>query len=104
MSPPEARLAAETVKAQVRAENDPASAQRSAERSRRAEESRKQTCSACSAWLARYATERMLDGHNKYQRDELRLVRFALQELALVAAYPEECTPRNIRELANMHR
>ena len=46
----------------------------------------------------------MRDGHNKYQRDKLRHVRFALQELALVDAYPEEYTPRNIRELADMHR
>ena len=101
MSPPEARLAAETVKALVRAGDDPASTQRSAERLRLAEASKKQTY---TAWLARYATERMRDGHDKYQRDELRNVRFALQELDLVDAYPEECAPRHIRELADMHR
>ena len=101
MSPPEARLAAETVKARVRAGDDPASTQRSAERLRLAEASKKQTC---TAWLARYATERMRDGHDKYQRDELRNVRFALQELDLAEAYPEELAPRHIRELADMHQ
>ena len=46
----------------------------------------------------------MRDGEGKYQRDELRNVRLSLQELALAEAYPEECAPRHIRELADMHR
>ena len=101
MSPPEARLAAEIIKAQVRAGGDPASAQRSEERLRRSEASRKQSC---TAWLACYSANCMRDGEGKYQRDELRNVRLSLQELSLAEAYPEELTPRHIRELADMHQ
>ena len=70
MSPPEARLAAEKIKSQVRSGDDPASTQRSEERLRRSEASRKQSC---AAWLARYSADRMRDGEDKYQRDELRM-------------------------------
>ena len=101
MSPPEARLAAEKIKAQVRSGDDPASTQRSEERLRRSEASRKQSC---AAWLARYSADRMRDGEDKYQRDELRNVRLSLQELSLAEAYPEELAPRHIRELADMHQ
>ena len=40
---------------------------------------------------------------NKYQRDELRNVRLALQELEVVDAFPQEILPRHIRDLTDMH-
>ena len=101
MPPAEARLVAETVKAQVRAGKDPAVGQRLAEKSRQAEEDRKKNY---TNWLAVYSSERMNAGQTKYQRDELRNVRLALQELDLTDAHPEELTPRHIRNLADMHQ
>lgn len=101
MSPAEARFAAENVKSQVRAGEDPAIQQRSAERHRRLDEAMKKTC---SDWLARYMRERMNNGHTKYQRDEISNVRIALQELDLADAYPEEITSRHIRDLVDMHK
>ena len=101
MSPAEARLAAETLKSRVRAGEDPALASRANERKRRAEEARKRNC---SQWLELYRTEQMQSGHTKYHRDELRNVGFALHELSMVEACPEEITPRHIRELADIHQ
>ena len=43
-------------------------------------------------------------GETKYQRDELRNVRLALQELELTEAYPESFTPRHIRDLVDLHQ
>jgi integrase len=100
-SPAEARLAAETIKSQVRAGDDPALVTRAKERERKAEEARKSTC---AQWLEVYRTRQMQSGKTKYQRDELRNVEFALHELSMVAAYPEEITPKHIRDLADMHQ
>ena len=101
LSPAEARLSAETIKAQVRAGDDPAVIQRFAKRLRLAEEARKKNC---SEWLTRYATGSMGAGKTKYQRDELRNVRLALQELELTESYPESFTPRHIRDLVDLHQ
>ena len=101
MSPAEARLAAETIKSQVRAGDDPALASRAQDRERRREEARKRTC---ARWLELYRTEQMQSGATKYYRDELRNVEFALHELSMVEGYPEEITARHIRELADMHQ
>ena len=101
MSPAEARLAAETIKSQVRAGDDPALVTRAKERQRKAEEARKRTC---VQWLEIYRTEQMQSGQTKYQRDELRNVEFALHELSMVEAYPEEITSRHMRDLADMHQ
>jgi integrase len=100
MSPAEARLAAETIKSQVRAGDDPAFATRAKERERKAEEARKRTC---AQWLGMYRTEQMQSGQTKYQRDELRNVRLSLNELSLIEAYPDEITPKHIRDLADIH-
>jgi hypothetical protein len=83
MSPAEARLAAETIKSQVRAGNDPALASRAQDRERRREEARRRTC---AQWLELYRTEQMQSGATKYHRDELRNVEFALHELSMVEA------------------
>ena len=101
MSPMEARLAAETIKSQIRAGEDPALATRAKERERKAQESRKRNCAQC---LELYRTEQMQSGKTKYQRDELRNVQLSLNELALMEAYPEEITPKHMRDLADMHR
>lgn len=101
MSPAEARLAAETIKSQVRAGEDPALTSRAIDRARRAEEARKRTC---VQWLQQYSSKQMQSGATKYQRDELRHVGFALHELSLEAAYPEEITSKQIRDLADMHQ
>ena len=101
MSPAEARLAAETIKSQVRAGDDPALVTRAKEGERKAEEARKRTC---AQWLEMYRTEQMQSGQTKYQRDELRNVEFALHELSMVEAYPEEITSRHMRDLADMHQ
>ena len=45
----------------------------------------------------------MQSGKTKYQRDELRNVQLSLNELALMEAYPEEITPKHMRDLADMH-
>jgi len=100
MSPMEARLAAETIKSQIRAGEDPALATRAKERERKAQESRKRNCAQC---LELYRTEQMQSGKTKYQRDELRNVQLSLNELALMEAYPEEITPKHMRDLADMH-
>ena len=100
MTPSEARLAADAIKAEVRSGRDPATTMRVAERSRLAEEARKKNC---SEWLASYTTNRMMNGANKYQRDELRNVRLALQELKVVDAFPQEISPRHIRDLTDMY-
>ena len=100
MSPSEARLAAETIKAQVRAGEDPALATRTKERERKAEEARKR---ACAEWLKIYSAQQMQLGKTKYQRDELRNVRLALNELTLIEAYPAEITSKHIRDLSDLH-
>ncbi|WP_341199186.1 integrase arm-type DNA-binding domain-containing protein, partial [Lentibacter algarum] len=100
MSPSEARLAAETIKAQVRAGEDPALATRTKERERKAEEARKR---ACAEWLEIYSAQQMQLGKTKYQRDELRNIRLALNELTLMEAYPEEITSKHIRDLSDLH-
>ena len=100
ISPSEARLAAETIKAQVRAGEDPALATRTKERERKAEEARKR---ACAEWLEIYSAQQMQLGKTKYQRDELRNVRLALNELTLLEAYPEEITSKHIRDLSDLH-
>ena len=101
MSPAEARLAAETIKSQIRAGDDPALALRANDRMRRSEEARKKTC---SQWLERYTSEQMKSGQTKYKQDEVRNILFALQELALLEAYPEAITPRHMRDLADMYQ
>ena len=100
MSPSEARLVAETIKAQVRAGEDPALATRTKERERKAEEARKR---ACAEWLKIYSAQQMQLGKTKYQRDELRNIRLALNELTLMEAYPEEITSKHIRDLSDLH-
>ena len=100
MSPSEARLVAETIKAQVRAGEDPALATRTKERDRKVEEARKR---ACAEWLKIYSAQQMQLGKTKYQRDELRNIRLALNELTLMEAYPEEITSKHIRDLSDLH-
>jgi integrase len=100
MTPSEARLAADAIKAEVRSGRDPATTMRAAERSRLTEEARQKNC---SEWLASYTTNRMINGANKYQRDEMRNVRLALQELKVADAFPQEISPRHIRHLTDLH-
>ena len=101
MSPAEARLAAETIKSQIRAGEDPALTLRANDQMRRSEEAQKKTC---SQWLERYTREQMKSGQTKYKQDEVRNVLFVLQELALLDAYPDAITPRHMRDLADMYR
>ena len=98
MSPAEARLAAETIKSQIRAGEDPALTLRANDQMRRSEEAQKKTC---SQWLERYTREQMKSGQTKYKQDEVRNVLFVLQELALLDAYPDAITPRHMRDLGS---
>jgi integrase len=100
MTPSEARLAAENVKAQVRAGEDPAVRDRQAERERLAQEARRKTCSQL---LEQYAGFRAQKGSAQHIRDEIRNVRFALRELSVDELFPEEITPKHFRTLADMH-
>lgn len=101
MSAPEARLAADRIKAAVRAGADPAVEQRKATAARQLEEARRKTN---ADWLSTYNTEQMADGGTKYQRDEVRNVRLALDELSLAKLYPDEVTAKHLRNLADLHR
>jgi integrase len=101
MSPAEARLAAEIIKSQIRAGEDPALALRVNDRMRRDEEARKKTC---SQWLDQYTNAQMRLGPTKYKQDEVRNVLFVLQELVLLDAHPDTITPRHMRDLADMYQ
>ncbi|HKL06699.1 MAG TPA: integrase arm-type DNA-binding domain-containing protein, partial [Roseovarius sp.] len=101
MSPSEARLAAEQIKAAVRSGRDPAVEERKATAARQLQEARKKSN---LAWLTTYSTEQMADGATKYQRDEVRNVKLALEELAICQFYPEEITPKHLRNLVDLHR
>ena len=100
MTPAEARLAADQVKAQVRAGYDPAIAQRREKAERRAEIARRKTC---VEWAKRYEVEQLSGGQTKHQRDEGRNVRFALEEIGLGDRFPEEITAKHIRALIESH-
>lgn len=100
MTPAEARLATEQIKAQVRAGEDPAIVERKERAERQAEEARRRTC---EQWLGRYTLERMGNGATKYQRDELRNVRLALDEMGVGSFLPEELTSKHIRSLIELH-
>ena len=100
MTPAEARLAAEQIKAQVRNGEDPASIARKEKAAKRAEEARRKSC---LEWLARYNDTQMANGKTKHQRDEVRHVRFALDEMGMADAFPAELTSRHIRGLGEIH-
>ena len=100
MTPSEARLAAENVKAQVRAGEDPAVRDRQAERERLAQEARRKTCSQL---VDQYESYRAQKGSAQHIRDEIRNVRLAMQELSVSELFPEEVTPKHFRTLADIH-
>lgn len=100
MTPAEARLATENIKAQVRAGEDPAIVERKERAERQAEEARRRTC---GQWLGRYTRERMGNGATKYQRDEVRNVRLALDEMGIGSFMPEEISSKHIRSLIDLH-
>jgi integrase len=100
MTPAAARLAAEQVKAQVRAGQDPAAIERQEKAERLASEARQK---ACGDWLERYATGELSGGKTKHQRDGLMNVRSALDELGLADALPEVITSKHVRALIEMH-
>ena len=99
MTPSEARLAAEQIKAQVRNGEDPALVVRKEKAAKRAEEAR---LKSCLEWLDRYNETQMANGRTKHQRDEVRHVRFALDEMGMADAFPAELTSRHIRGLGEM--
>lgn len=101
MTPAEARLAVEQVKAQVRNGEDPALAVRKEKAAKRAEEAR---LKSCIDWLDRYDVSQMEKGRTQYQRDEVRHVRFALYEMGAADAFPTELTSRHIRGLVEMQQ
>ena len=100
MTPAEARLAAEQIKALVRAGGDPAMAQRQERAARQAEEARRKTC---SDWLDKYALNQMDGGRTKYQREEVRNAQLALEEMGLLELFPDAVTPKHIRNLIDLH-
>ena len=100
LSPTEARLKVDQVKALVRAGGDPALEQRQEEAERRAAEAKRKTL---GEWLDRYAAEEMKGGITKYQRDEIRNIRFGLEEIGATDASPEDLTSKDIRGLITHH-
>lgn len=100
MTPAEARLAADQIKAQVRAGNDPAMKKREEDARKRAEAARKATC---IEWLARYEVAHLKAGETKHQKDEARNIRFALAEMGLSESYPVEVTAKSLRSLIEQH-
>ncbi|MFY9240548.1 MAG: Arm DNA-binding domain-containing protein, partial [Roseovarius sp.] len=100
MTPAEARLAAEQIKALVRAGGDPAMAQRQERAAQQAEEARRKTC---SDWLDNYALNQMDGGRTKYQREEVRNAQLALEEMGLLELFPDAVAPKHIRSLIDLH-
>jgi len=100
LSPAEARLKVDQVKALVREGGDPAVEQRKVEAEQRAEEARRKTL---DQWLYRYSVTEMKDGETKYQRDEIRNIRFGLDEIGKLDAFPNELTSKDIRSLIALH-
>lgn len=100
LSPTEARLKVDQVKVLVRAGGDPALEERQAEADRLAAEAMRKTL---GEWLDRYAVEEMKGGITKYQRDEIRNIRFGLKEIGATDASPEDLTSKDIRGLIANH-
>lgn len=100
LSPTEARLKVEHVKALVRAGGDPAVEQRRAQAEQRAEEARRKSL---RQWMDRYSVTEMKDGASKYQRDEIRNIRFGLDEIGKLDAIPSDLSSKDIRSLIALH-
>ena len=79
MTPAEARLAAEQIKAQVRAGGDPAMIERRERADKQAAEARRLTC---GQWADRYE-QSLASRQTKHVRDEVRNVRLALNEMGV---------------------
>jgi len=99
MTPAEARLAAEQIKAQVRAGEDPAMIERRERADRQAAEARRLTC---GQWADRYE-QSLSSQQTKHVRDEVRNVRLALNEMGVSNLFPEEITSKLVRLLVELH-
>ena len=100
LSPAEARVRVDQVKAMVREGGDPAVEQRRAQAEQRADEARRKTL---RQWVDRYAAAEMKDGASKYQRDEIRNIRFGLDEIGNLDAFPSDLSSKDIRSLIALH-
>lgn len=100
MTPSEARVKADLIKAQVRNGLDPALEQREQTALQRAAEARKKTC---SEWLEIYARSELNGGRSKYQRDESRHVRLGLEEMGVSHLQPENIDTKHVRSLLERH-
>lgn len=100
MTPSEARVKAELIKAQVRNGLDPALEQREQTALQRAAEARNKTC---SEWLEIYARSELNGGRSKYQRDESRHVRLGLEEMGVSYLRPENIDTKHVRSLLERH-
>jgi integrase len=100
LSPAEARLKVDQIKALVRAGGDPAIEKRKFEAEQIVEQARRKTL---SEWLECYATSEMKDGATKYQRDEVRNIRFGLEEIGKSDVFPGEIRSKDIRNLIALH-
>jgi integrase len=100
LSPAEARLRVDQVKALVREGGDPAVEQRRAQAEQRADEARRKTL---RQWVDRYAAAEMKDGASKYQRDEIRNIRFGLDEIDKLDVFPSDLSAKDVRSLIALH-
>ena len=99
MSPQQARLRVEEIKAEVRDGGDPAaSIKRSAEAERQLEYQLRPLC----VWLEDYRN-RVLGDMSRHKRDEYAHAKSALVELSIANIPPIELNARVLRELALIH-
>jgi len=99
MSPQQARLRVEEIKAEVRDGGDPAS---SMLRNAQEERQREYQLRPLSVWLEDYRT-RVLGDNSRYKRDEYAHAKSALVELNIANTPPVELNVRVLRELAVIH-
>ena len=99
MSPQQARLRVEEIKAEVRDGGDPASSmQRNAEQDRQ----REYQLRPFGVWLENYRTS-ILGDASRHKRDEYAHAKSALAELNITNTPPVDLNARVLRELASIH-
>ena len=99
MSPQQARLRVEEIKAEVRDGGDPAS---SMLRNAQEERQREYQLRPLSVWLEDYRT-RVLGDNSRHKRDEYAHAKYALAELNVTNTPPVDLNARVLRELAVIH-
>ena len=99
MSPQQARLRVEEIKAEVRDGGDPAA---SIKRSAEAEREREYQLRPLCVWLEDYRTH-VLGDMSRHKRDEYAHAKSALVELNIANTSPVELNARVLRELAVIH-